>query len=109
MSIVGDRSWTLEALINLMKNAIEASPVKGIVIELEGNKIYQSILIRDFGPGIERRDLEKIYQGFYKANKESKGFGIGLPMAKAIMEKQGGELLYYKDDKGNYFEMRFYK
>lgn len=108
-TIYADRFWTLEALINLMKNGLEASLEKGIEVESKENKIYQSILVRDFGPGIARGDMEKVYQRFYKANRNSSGFGLGLPMAKTIMEKQGGELLYYREKQGNCFEMRFYR
>lgn len=52
--------------------------------------------------------LEKAFRRFYKLDPNSKGYGIGLPMAKSVMERQNGELLYHKGKKSNSFEMRFY-
>ena len=52
--------------------------------------------------------LEKVFKRFYKLNPNSKGYGIGLPMAKSVMERQNGELLYHKGKKSNAFELRFY-
>ncbi len=103
-----DRSWTLEAIFNIMKNALEASAEKGIEVELKSNKIYQSIVIRDFGQGIDKKILPKIYKRFYKADPHSKGFGMGLSMSKTIIQKQNGDLLYQKGKESNSFEIRFY-
>ncbi len=108
-NLIGDREWTLEAVINLVKNAIEASNGGKVQIELNENKIFQSILVRDFSEGIPDSKLEKIYQRFYKADPKSKGFGIGLPMVKSIMDRQGGEVLYTRTSDSNYFELRFYR
>lgn len=103
-----DRNWTLEAVFNIVKNGLEASMEKGIQIELASNNIYQSIIVRDYGKGIDKDLLAKMYKRFYKADPNSKGFGIGLSMAKAIVQKQNGELLYKKEKNSNYFEIRFY-
>ncbi len=103
-----DRNWTLEAVFNIMKNGLEASIEKGIQIELISNNIYKSIIVRDFGKGIDKDLLPKMYKRFYKADPNSKGFGIGLSMSKAIIQKQNGELLYKKEKSSNYFEIRFY-
>lgn len=108
-NLIGDRGWTLEAVINLVKNAIEASNGGKVQIELKKTKIFQSILVRDFSEGIPDSKLGKIYQRFYKADSKSKGFGIGLPMVKSIMDRQGGEVLYTRTNDSNYFELRFYR
>lgn len=108
-NLIGDREWTLEAVINLVKNAIEASNGGKVQIELKKTKIFQSILVRDFSEGIPDSKLGKIYQRFYKADSKSKGFGIGLPMVKSIMDRQGGEVLYTRTNDSNYFELRFYR
>ncbi len=76
---------------------------------MKKNKIFQSILVRDFSEGIPDSKLGKIYQRFYKADSKSKGFGIGLPMVKSIMDRQGGEVLYTRTNDSNYFELRFYR
>ncbi len=108
-NLIGDREWTLEAVINLVKNAIEASNGGKVQIELKKTKIFQSILVRDFSEGIPDSKLGKIYQRFYKADSKSKGFGIGIPMVKSIMDRQGGEVLYTRTNDSNYFELRFYR
>lgn len=104
-----DRKWTYEAIYNIVKNGIEASEPKGVKIHLKETNIYQSIIIEDFSKGISKDNLEKIYRRFYKENKDSKGYGIGLPMAKTIIEKQNGELIYTRGRTSNSFELRFYR
>ena len=104
-----DGKWTYEAIYNIVKNGIEASEDKGIKIYLQETNIYQSIVIEDFSKGISKDDLKKIYRRFYKENKDSKGYGIGLPMAKTIIEKQNGELVYTRGKTSNSFELRFYR
>lgn len=107
--LICDRKWTYEAIYNIVKNGIEASEDKGIKIYLQETNIYQSIVIEDFSKGISKDDLKKIYRRFYKENKDSKGYGIGLPMAKTIIEKQNGELVYTRGKTSNSFELRFYR
>lgn len=107
--LICDRKWTYEAIYNIVKNGIEASEDKGIKIYLQETNIYQSIVIEDFGKGISKDNLKKIYRRFYKGNKDSKGYGIGLPMAKTIIEKQNGELVYTRGKTSNSFELRFYR
>ena len=107
--LICDRKWTYEAIYNIVKNGIEASEDKGIKIYLQETNIYQSIVIEDFSKGISKDNLKKIYRRFYKENKDSKGYGIGLPMAKTIIEKQNGELVYTREKTSNSFEIRFYR
>lgn len=107
--LICDRKWTYEAIYNIVKNGIEASEDKGIKIYLQETNIYQSIVIEDFSKGISKDNLKKIYRRFYKENKDSKGYGIGLPMAKTIIEKQNGELVYTRGKTSNSFELRFYR
>lgn len=107
--LICDIKWTYEAIYNIVKNGIEASEDKGIKIYLQETNIYQSIVIEDFSKGISKDNLKKIYRRFYKENKDSKGYGIGLPMAKTIIEKQNGELVYTRGKTSNSFELRFYR
>ena len=108
-NLVCDQQWTYEAIFNIVKNGLEASAEKGIEIQLKETKIYKSIFIKDYSKGLSDDRLKKAYKRFYKENPDSKGFGIGLPMAKSIMEKQNGELLYKRGKEFNCFELRFYK
>lgn len=106
--IICDKKWTYEAAFNVMKNGIEATEGRQIEIHLKETNLYKSILVEDFSDGLDREMLEKVFKRFYKADPNSKGYGIGLPMAKSVMERQNGELLYHKGKKSNTFEMRFY-
>ena len=106
--LVCDRKWTYEAIYNVVKNGIESSPKEGVRIILKETNIYKSIIVEDYSQGISDDVLKKIYKRFYKENQNSKGYGIGLPMAKTIVEKQDGELIYTRGKTSNYFEFRFY-
>ncbi|WP_314117802.1 HAMP domain-containing sensor histidine kinase [Peptostreptococcus stomatis] len=107
-NLVCDRKWTYEAIYNVVKNGIESSPKEGVRIILKETNIYKSIIVEDYSQGISDDVLKKIYKRFYKENQNSKGYGIGLPMAKTIVEKQDGELIYTRGKTSNYFEFRFY-
>ncbi|KIR03878.1 Two component system histidine kinase [Lachnospiraceae bacterium TWA4] len=107
--LICDRKWTYEAIFNILKNAMEASKDKGVAVRLKETNIYQSILIEDYSKGMSEETLKNVYKRFHKGNKDSKGYGIGLPMAKTIIEKQGGELIYFRGKEFNYFELRFYR
>ena len=106
--LICDKKWTYEALFNVMKNGIEATEDRQIKIQLKETNLYKSIFVEDFSKGLDREMLEKVFKRFYKMDPNSKGYGIGLPMAKSVMERQNGELLYHKGKKSNAFELRFY-
>ena len=106
--LICDKKWTYEALFNVMKNGIEATEGRQIEIQLKETNLYKSIFVEDFSKGLDREMLEKVFKRFYKLDPNSKGYGIGLPMAKSVMERQNGELLYHKGKKSNSFELRFY-
>ena len=107
-NLICDKKWTYEALFNVMKNGIEATEGRQIEIQLKETNLYKSIFVEDFSKGLDREMLEKVFKRFYKIDPNSKGYGIGLPMAKSVMERQNGELLYHKGKKSNSFELRFY-
>lgn len=106
--LICDKKWTYEALFNVMKNGIEATEGRQIEIHLNETNLYKSIFVEDFSKGLDHEMLEKVFKRFYKMDPNSKGYGIGLPMAKSVMERQNGELLYHKGKKSNAFELRFY-
>lgn len=90
----GDYNWTKEAIVNIIKNCIEhTGENKKIKVLLSENTLYSQIIIQDEGEGIQEEELPYIFNRFYKgknSNKES--FGIGLALAKSIIEKQNGEI-----------------
>ena len=106
--LICDKKWTYEALFNVMKNGLEATEGRHIEIQLKETNLYKSIFVEDFSKGLDREMLEKVFKRFYKMDPNSKGYGIGLPMSKSVMERQNGELLYHKGKKSNAFELRFY-
>ena len=88
-----DRSWIEEVFINIIKNAIEHSHKDGTInIELTENPLYRRIEIEDNGEGISEEDLPNIFKRFYKAknSKNSDSIGIGLALAKSIIEAHDG-------------------
>lgn len=94
VKFVGDFHWSVEAVTNVVKNAIEHAPQGGtITIEYSENSLYTSIAIRDDGAGIAPSDLPYIFQRFYKGhNAHRDSIGIGLAMSRSIIEHQGGTI-----------------
>lgn len=91
--LIHDRLWIEEALINIIKNSIEHTSAEGqIKIDLLENPIYKRIIIEDSGEGIREEDLPNIFKRFYKAksSKKTDSVGIGLSLAKSIIEAHQG-------------------
>ncbi len=87
-----DRRWTAEALTNVLKNASEYSPPGGrIVVEAGENPLCTWITIIDSGPGISNADIATIFRRF-EGSRSAQGYGIGLPLALAIMRGQNGDI-----------------
>lgn len=90
-----DRLWLQEAVINIVKNAIEHTPDGGsVTIETLENPIYKRLEIYDTGVGISPDELPYIFKRFYKTKRTNKSdsAGIGLSIAKSIIERHGGVL-----------------
>ena len=86
-----DRKWLCEAITNIIKNCIEHSHNGNIKITADQNKLYTKISIKDNGSGITKEDLPHIFERFYKGkNSSDDSVGIGLALAKSIIEKQSG-------------------
>ncbi|MDU7432005.1 MAG: HAMP domain-containing sensor histidine kinase [Anaerococcus vaginalis] len=106
-SICGDFYWLAEALINIIKNADNRPTCDKIVVSSYKNPLYTSLIIEDNGGGIEKENMKKIFKRFYKT-PDSNGFGIGLAMAKTIVEKNNGEISVSNTKEGARFEIKFY-
>lgn len=111
ISIMGDMEWTMEALLNLMKNCMEHSPQGGTVhCDYSGNPIYVTILIWDEGEGFCQEELPHLFERFYRGKRAApNGIGIGLSLAKSIFELENGNITARTlPDGGACFEIRIY-
>lgn len=102
-----DYYWISEALINIIKNALSLDRLTKIKISTNKNPIYTEIIIEDDGGGIKEENLKKIFERFYKS-PDSKGFGIGLAMAKSIIEANNGDISVENGKDGAIFKIKFY-
>lgn len=110
--IQADLEWTMEAVINLFKNCMEHTPRGGKVsCVYEQNPIYTQILITDTGEGFAKEDIPHLFDRFYRGKNAGKeGVGIGLALAKAIIESQNGVIRARNGAAGGaVFEIRFYR
>ena len=106
-TIYGDFYWLSEALINILKNADNRPDCDKISLSSYKNPLYTSLIVEDNGGGIDKYSIKKIFKRFYKT-PDSKGFGIGLAMAKTIVEKNNGEIVVKNVEDGASFEIKFY-
>lgn len=102
-----DYYWISEALINIIKNALNREETTKIKISTNKNPIYTEIIIEDDGGGIKEENFKKIFERFYKS-PDSKGFGIGLAMAKSIVEANNGDISVKNGKDGAIFKIKFY-
>ncbi|HIQ90061.1 MAG TPA: HAMP domain-containing histidine kinase [Candidatus Coprosoma intestinipullorum] len=111
VKLVCDAKWQTEAITNILKNCIEHSKENStITIDIDSNKIYKQITIRDNGEGIDEKDLPHIFERFYKGKNSSKdSVGIGLALAKTIIEKNNGSVkVDSKKGKQTTFIIKYY-
>ena len=112
VSFIGDYKWQQEAITNIIKNCIEHNENKGtIYINYEENSLFTKITIRDEGEGISKEDLKHIFERFYKGkNSSENSVGIGLALAKNIIEKNNGMINCKSElDKGTEFVIKYMK
>lgn len=94
--VLADVARAREALVHLIDNANRYSPAgEPIVVTAERNGDYVSVSVADRGPGIDSLEQALIFQKFYRGKDQRyaiEGTGMGLPIAKAIVEAHGGSL-----------------
>ena len=94
-TIFCDKEWMKEALGNLVKNALDHTK-KGdeIRVSWKSSPVMLRLLVEDEGSGILPEDIHHIFKRFYRSKKSSDtlGVGLGLSLAKGIVEGQGGIL-----------------
>ncbi len=107
-----DKFWETEAITNILKNAVEYSNSdEKIIVDIEKNNIYTKVSIKDFGKGMDDIDVQNIFKRFYKGKASSDdSTGIGLSLAKVIVEKDGGIIeVSSKKNKGTSFIIKYFK
>ena len=108
--VVCDIKWQVEAITNIIKNCVEHSESgTKISIKYGKNDLYSEILIEDQGSGIDPEDLKHIFERFYKGkNSRKDSVGIGLSLAKTIIEKDNGYITVESEiGKGSKFCIRY--
>ena len=107
-----DFRWQVEAITNILKNAIEYSD-NGSKIIIEGliNNLYYEIKIKDYGKGMDKEDVDNIFKRFYKGKMSSgDSVGIGLSLSKKIIEKDNGMIsVDSTNGEGNTFMIKYFK
>lgn len=104
-----DKRWTAEALTNLIKNALEHSPINSKIYVNSGiNPIYSWISVTDNGEGIQKEKYASLFKRFEYSQNQN-GYGIGLPLALSIARGQNGDIEVNGDGKGATFTIKFFK
>ncbi len=118
MAITADLDWTMEAIMNVMKNCMEHNTGGTVHCSYGQNPLYTEILIWDEGNGFAKEDMPHLFKRFYRGQnagagdngRGGSGIGIGLALSKEIIERQNGTIRAENMPAGGAcFEIRFYK
>jgi len=117
MAVTADLNWTMEAVMNVMKNCLEHNAGGTVHCSYGQNPLYTEILIWDEGEGFAKEDIPHLFKRFYRGknadaggNIRGGGIGIGLALSKEIIEHQNGTIRAKNlPDGGACFEIRLYK
>lgn len=106
-----DQEWTKEAVGNLVKNALDHTKAGGVIrVSWKKTPGVFRLTVEDNGSGIAQEDIHHIFKQFYRSRTSSdrQGIGLGLSLAKSIVEGQGGSLsVKSRLGEGSVFRMTF--
>ena len=108
IAVCCDPKWTEEAIFNILDNAVKYTPQGGrVALTLEAYKTYCRINISDTGCGIPHEEIPKIFQRFYRGQSVQAvdGVGLGLPLARKIVQAQGGWIKVTSNHAGSQFSV----
>ena len=108
IAVCCDPKWTEEAIFNVLDNAVKYTPQGGwVTLTLESYETYCRINISDTGCGIPPEEIPKIFQRFYRGQSVQavEGVGLGLPLARKVVQEQGGWIKVSSDHKGSTFSI----
>jgi two-component system phosphate regulon sensor histidine kinase PhoR len=114
LTLFGDKDKLKQVMINLIQNAIKYTEKGSVEISVEEESKFAKITIRDTGIGIPDKDLDRIFERFYRVDKARSravgGTGLGLAIVKHIVEAHNSEI-YVKSElnKGSEFSFRLRK
>ncbi|MCI8297633.1 MAG: sensor histidine kinase [Lachnospiraceae bacterium] len=110
MRIIADLDWTMEAVMNLMKDCMEHDPGGRVHCSYAQELLYTEILIWDEGKGFAKEDLPHLFERFYRGKDAGEGgIGIGLALSKELIERQNGTIwAQNRPGGGALFAIRFY-
>lgn len=112
VGLSGDRKWLSEALLNIVKNAIEHSPAESTVrLAAEENDLYTLLTVHNSGDEIPPEEQKHLFERFYRSGPaRADSVGIGLALAKEIIVRQGGYITVESErEKGTTFVIKFLK
>ncbi|HYC36929.1 MAG TPA: HAMP domain-containing sensor histidine kinase [Usitatibacter sp.] len=94
LSVLADRDRMLQVLSNLVGNAHKFTPEGGrVALRVEADGAFARFAIVDSGPGLAANELPQLFDRFWQAGRERRGgVGLGLPIAKGIVEAHGGRI-----------------
>ncbi len=106
---VFDLKWTLEALSNVVDNAVKYTPEGGrVCVRIKSYEMFVSILVEDNGRGIPEEESAKIFTRFYRSAESAsqEGVGVGLYLAREILRREGGYIkVHSKPGEGSVFSL----
>lgn len=111
-AVSADLEWTVQAVGNVLKNCIEHTPTGGkIEIAAHSRPLLTELVITDNGTGFAKKDLPHIFERFYRSsNRDVNGAGIGLALAKTIIQNENGTISAENGDLGGAkFTICFYQ
>lgn len=95
--LLHNKSWTAEALVNVLENAVKYTEEGGsISIEVTPMELYTEIAVSDTGMGVPPSEHQAIFQRFYRGSnaRQAQGSGIGLYLSRLILEQEKGYLTF---------------
>ncbi len=119
VTFLGDMEWTMEAVMNLMKNCMEHAPTGSTIhCDYSANPLYREICIWDEGAGFAKEDMLHLFERFYRGENPTvavenqgndTGVGIGLSLARDILKLQNGTITARNlPQGGGCFEIKIY-
>lgn len=112
IKILADEHWILEAITNIVKNAIEHSTVGSeVLIQKEDNAVYTAVKVTDYGEGMDEEECRHIFERFYRSKRaKADSVGIGLSLAQEIVKQHGGNITVdSRKDYGTTFAIKLMK